>query len=316
MKEIPNNQHSSHYDYEIDLRELFFVLWNGKKLIISITAVFALVAVFYSLSLPDKYRSITVVSSAQSGGGGGLSGALGQLGGLASFAGVNIGGGESSEAQVAKEIMRSRWFIEEFIRKNNLALEVFAVQGWDKDSNQLEINSNVYDVESSLWVQDAVSGKILEPTGWELYETFSGMFTVSEDERSGLISISVEYFSPEIAKKWVDLLIIGINQHMQSRKLNKVNLNIQYLEAQIQKTSSAEMREVFYTIIEEQIKSKMLAEASPEYAFVTVSPAMVPVEKFEPKRSTICILLTLLGGIIAVLFVLARHFVFNINGKK
>ena len=316
MKEISNNQHSSHYDYEIDLRELFFVLWNGKKLIISITAVFALVAVFYSLSLPDKYRSTTVVSSAQGGGGGTLSGALGQLGGIASFAGVNIGGGESSEAQVAKEIMRSRWFIEEFIRKNNLALEVFAVQGWDKDSNQLEINSNVYDVESSLWVQDAVSGKILEPTGWELYETFSGMFTVSEDERSGLMSISVEYFSPEIAKKWVDLLIIGINQHMQSRKLNKVNLNIQYLEAQIQKTTSAEMREVFYTIIEEQIKSKMLAEASPEYAFVTVSPAMVPVEKFEPKRSTICILLTLLGGIIAVLFVLARHFIFNINGKK
>lgn len=316
MKEISNNQHLSHYDYEIDLRELFFVLWNGKKLIISITAVFALVAVFYSLSLPDKYRSTTVVTSAQGGSGGGLSSALGQLGGLASFAGVNIGGGESSEAQVAQEIMRSRWFIEEFIRKNNLALEVFAVQGWDKDSNQLEINSDVYDVESSLWVQDAVSGKILEPTGWELYETFSGMFTVSEDERNGLISISVEYFSPEIAKKWVDQLVIGINQHMQSRKLDKVNLNIQYLEAQIQKTSTAEMREVFFTIIGEQIKSKMLAEASPEYAFVTVSPAMVPVEKFEPKRSTICILLTLLGGIIAALFVLVRHFIFNINGKK
>ena len=27
------------------------------------------------------------------------------------------------------------------------------------------------------------------------------------------------------------------------------------------------MQEVFYTIIEEQIKSKMLAEASPDYAF-------------------------------------------------
>jgi len=87
-----------------------------------------------------------------------------------------------------------------------------------------------------------------------------------------------------------------------------VNINIQYLEAQIEKTSIAEMREVFYTIIEEQIKSKMLAEASPEYAFVTVSPAMVPEEKSQPKRALICILGTLLGGMLSVLWVLVRHY--------
>jgi LPS O-antigen subunit length determinant protein (WzzB/FepE family) len=316
MKEISNNQHPSHYDYEIDLRELFSVLWNGKKLIVGITAVFAITAVFYSLSIPNQYRATTVVSSAQGGGGGGLSNALGQLGGLASFAGVSLGSGESSEAQIAQEIMRSRWFIEKFVRKNNLAVEVFAAQGWDSESKQLEINSDYYDVESSLWVQDPVTGKTLEPNGWQLYQAFSGKFSVSEDDRSGLISISVEYFSPEIAKQWVDQLVVGINQYMQSRKLDKVNLNIQYLEAQIQKTSTAEMREVFFTIIGEQIKSKMLAEASPEYAFVTVSPAMVPVEKSGPGRSTICILFTFLGGIISVLLVLVRHFVFNNNGKK
>jgi len=303
------------YDDEIDLRELFSVLWDGKKLIVGITAVFALVAVFYALSIPNQYRATALVLPAE-GSGGGLSGALGQLGGLASLAGVSIGGGESSEAQVAQEIMRSRGFIEEFISENNMDVEVFAAQGWDRGSNQIEINSDLYDVDSSLWLRDAPAGKIVEPTGWELYKSFSGMFSVSEDKKTGMISISVEYFSPEIAKQWVDQLIIGINQHMQSRKLDKVNINIQYLEAQIQKTSIAEMREVFYTIIEEQIKSKMLAEASPEYAFVTVSPAMVPEEKSQPKRALICILGTLLGGMLAVLLVLVRHYAFNGNNKK
>ena len=295
------------YDDEIDLRELFSVLWDGKKLIVGITAVFALVAVFYALSIPNQYRATALVSPAE-GSGGGLSDALGQLGGLASLAGVSIGGGESSEAQVAQEIMRSRGFIEEFISENNIDVEVFAAQGWDRGSNQLEINSDLYDVDSSLWLRDAPAGKTVEPTGWELYKSFSGMFSVSEDKKTGMISISVEYFSPEIAKQWVDQLIIGINQHMQSRKLDKVNINIQYLEAQIQKTSIAEMREVFYTIIEEQIKSKMLAEASPEYAFVTVSPAMVPEEKSQPKRALICILGTLLGGMLSVLWVLVMHY--------
>ena len=295
------------YDDEIDLRELFSVLWAGKKLIVGITAIFALVAVFYALSIPNQYRATAIVSPAQDGGGG-LSGALGQLGGLASLAGVSIGGGESSEAQVAQEIMRSRGFIEEFISENNLAVEVFAAEGWDMGSNQLEINADIYDVDSSLWLRDASAGKTADPSGWELFKKFSGMFSVSEDKKTGMVSISVEYFSPQLAKEWVDRLVIGINQHMQSRKLEKVNINIQYLEAQIEKTSIAEMREVFYTIIEEQIKSKMLAEASPEYAFVTVSPAMVPEEKSQPKRALICILGTLLGGMLSVLWVLVRHY--------
>ena len=295
------------YDDEIDLRELFSVLWAGKKLIVGITAIFALVAVFYALSIPNQYLATAIVSPAQDGGGG-LSGALGQLGGLASLAGVSIGAGESSEAQVAQEIMRSRGFIEEFISENNLAVEVFAAKGWDMASNQLDIDSDLYDVGSSQWVRDIPKGKVLVPSGLELFKKFSEMFSVSDDKKTGMVSISVEYFSPQLAKEWVDRLVIGINQHMQSRKLEKVNINIQYLEAQIEKTSIAEIREVFYTIIEEQIKSKMLAEASPEYAFVTVSPAMVPEEKSQPKRALICILGTLLGGMLSVLWVLVRHY--------
>jgi uncharacterized protein involved in exopolysaccharide biosynthesis len=60
----------------------------------------------------------------------------------------------------------------------------------------------------------------------------------------------------------------------------------------------------------------MVAEASTEYAFVTVSPAMVPEEKSQPKRALICILGSLLGGMLAVLLVLVRHYAFNGNNKK
>ena len=88
----------------------------------------------------------------------------------------------------------------------------------------------------------------------------------------------------------------------------EVTRNITYLEAQIKKTNIAEMKEVFYTIIEEQIKSKMLAEGSPDYAFVPVSPSMVPEEKSQPKRALICILGTLLGGMLSVLWVLVLHY--------
>ena len=95
---------------------------------------------------------------------------------------------------------------------------------------------------------------------------------------------------------------------MQNRKVEQVTKNMTYLEEQIEKTSIAEMREVFYTIIEEQIKDKMLAEASPDYAFVTVSPSMIPEQKSQPQRSVICVFGTLFGGFLSVAWVLTSHY--------
>ena len=134
------------------------------------------------------------------------------------------------------------------------------------------------------------------------------MVSIEEDKKSGLVSVSIEHFSPQIAKEVLDLYVTAINKHMQTRQVAKVSNNISYLEVQIAKTSIAEMREVFYAIIEEQTKSKMMAEASPDYAFAYVSPVRVPQEKSKPKRAQICISITLLGGFLSVLFVIVRHF--------
>ena len=299
-KNMPEQYMTSQYDDEIDLRELFAVLWAGRIKIVAITAIFAMVSVIYALSIPNQYKATALLSSADSSGGG-LSGALGQLGGLASLAGVSLGGGESSKGQIAQEIMKSWSFIEGFVEDNNLAVGVYAADGWDKSSNELQINSGLYDVSKSQWLVEP-------PSSWSLFKAFSGILSVSEDKKSGLVSVSIEYYSPLIAKQWLDLYVAAINEHMQKREMAKVTRNIEYLQAQIKKTNIAEMQEVFYTIIEEQIKSKMLAEASPEYAFVAVSPSMVPEQKSQPKRALMCILGTLLGGMLSVLLVLVLHY--------
>lgn len=300
-------QNDTQYDDEIDLRELFMVLWAGKIKIIAITALFAIASVIYALSVPNQYKATALLAPAQSSGGG-LSGALGQLGGLASLAGVSIGGGESSEAQIAQEIMKSWSFIESFIADNDLAVEVFAAEGWSKGSNELQINDDVYDTQNKQWLVENEAGVMGPPSSWSLFKAFSGRLAVSEDKKSGLVSVSIEYYSPQIAKQWLDMYVSAVNAHMQQRQVAKVTNNINYLQAQIEKTSIAEMREVFYTIIEEQTKNKMVAEASPEYAFVAVSPSMVPEEKSQPKRALICILGTLLGGMLSVLLVLIMHY--------
>jgi LPS O-antigen subunit length determinant protein (WzzB/FepE family) len=303
---MPNNMPvqdmRDQYDDEIDLRELFAVLWAGRVKIVAITAIFAIASIFYALSVPNQYKADVLLSPTVSSGGG-LSGALGQLGGLASLAGVSMGGGNNSDGKVAIKIMQSWSFIEGFIDNNNLEVGLSAIYGWDQATNKLLINTATYDPESEKWLSD--DGM---PSSWELYQSFLGRLSVSEDKKSGLLKVSIEYYSPLIAKQWLDLYVAAINAHMQQREMAKVTRNIEYLQIQIKKTSIAEMQEVFYTIIEEQIKNKMLAEASPEFVFYSVSPSMVPEVKSQPKRALICILGTLLGGMLSVLVVLVSHY--------
>ena len=301
-------QPQAHYDDEINLRELFTVLWVGKIKIIAITAMFAIMSVFYALSVPNQYKaSVSLVPAQQQSGG--ISGALAQLGGIASLAGVSLGSGDSSESQIAQRIMQSWSFIDDFIKSNNLEIDIFAAEGWDRASGKLNIDEDLYNSGTTQWlVKNEETNKVGMPSSWRLFETFTEILSVSEDKKTGLVSMSIEYYSPQIAKQWLDMYISAINKHMQERQMAKVTRNIEYLEAQIAKTTIAEMQEVFYTIIEEQLKSKMLAEANPDYAFVAVSPSMVPEQKSQPKRALICILGTLLGGMLSILMVLIMHY--------
>lgn len=299
-------QYETQYEDEIDLRELFGVLWADKIKIIAITTIFAISSLIYSLSIPNQYKAIALLAPASDGGG--LSDTLGQLGGLASLAGVSIGSGESSESQIAQEIMKSWSFLESFIADNDIAVEIYAAEGWSRGSNELKINQDVYDSESKEWLIEDDSGVVGPPSSWELFKKFSESVEVSEDRRTGFVSVSIEHYSPQIAKQWLDLYISAINKNMQMRQIEKVSNNISYLEAQIRKTAIAEMQEVFYTLIAEQTKDKMVAEASPDYAFVAVSPSMVPEEKSQPQRALICILGTLMGGILSILLLSVMHY--------
>ena len=296
------------YEDEIDLRELFGVLWREKKKIIGITSCFAIFSVLLAFWLPKQYTALVVLAPAQQETGG-LSGALGQLGGLASLAGVDIGARESSESKIAQEVMRSWSFIDAFIVKNKLAVEIYAGSRWREEENELAIDDDLDDVDTQQWlIEDDDTGGLRPPTSWELFEKFQERLSVSEDKLTGLVSVSIEYVSPYIAKEWVDLYVKAINTHMQVREVNKVNRNIDYLQNQIAKTAIAEMQEVLYTLVEEQIKEKMVAEASPDYAFLIVSPSMLPEEKSKPNRALICVLGILVGGMLSVLLVLVTHY--------
>jgi len=292
---------------EIDLRELFGVLWAGKWWIILITALFAIASVVYALSLPNEYKATAIVAPASGQGGGGLNALAGQLGGLASIAGVNLGSPETTDAVVAMELMKTWGFADEFIKRHSLQVPLFAAIGWNASKEEFIFDEKLYDIEAGKWIREAPKGKTSEPTSWELFGVFTKGLTVTQNKETGLIVVGFMSYSPEYAQRITQWLIEDVNSKMKERALKDASNNIDYLEQQINKTPLSDMQNVFYSLIQEQTKSKMLAEASDEYVFKTISSALVPEVKTRPGRAMICILGVLLGGFLSLIFVLVKN---------
>ena len=294
-------------DDEIDLAELFRALWAGRWWIITSGLICTLVAVGIALWLPNIYHAEAKLAPSAEQQGGGLSALAGQFGGLASLAGISLGGGGSDKVGLAIEVAKSRQFVTAFIRRHQLEVPLMAVTTMDKQTGELVIDPALYDVNSSKWVREVKPPKSVEPTDWELYKVFSDLFAIDQDKKTGMVTVGIDYFSPVVAKQWVDWLVADLNATMKQRDQTDTERNIAYLKEQLEKTSVADMQTVFYKLIEEQTKTLMLAEVNPEYVFKTLDPAVVPEEKAKPKRALMVVLGGILGGMLGIMLVLARH---------
>ena len=305
-------QNTEAFDDEIDLRELFTVLWDGKLVVTLITGFVAVCAVLYALWLPNIYESKALLAPKGEDGAGGLAGLARQYGGLASLAGINIGGGggESSKSMMAQQKIQSLDFFTRHLYEK-IVLDLMAVDHWAAESGALIYDSEVFDVENQKWVRDISYPRQVKPSPQEAHEAFLEVLTLSEDQKTSLVTIAIKHQSPVVAQAWVALIIEAVTDELRGSDVEEARGSIAFLEQQRAQTSLVSLDEVFAQLIEEQTKTIMLANVSKDYVFNVIDPAVVPELKSEPKRALICILGTLLGGMFGVLLVLVRHYAFG-----
>ena len=296
---------------EISLKELIFQLWQRKILIMVVTGLFVAGAVIFSLSLPNKYQAEVMLIPSEDGQGGGLASLASQFGGLAGMTGMNLAGNVSKKPQIALQLLKSKTFLIDFIKKNQLEVLLFAAKDWDPKIDTIIINDELYDTESKLWVREFEFPKTLVPSEQEVYEQFIEMIEFVIDNREGTFRISVEYFSPKLAALWANMLVHDINEHMRQIDITQANKSIDFLNQQLNNTRLKATETVFFSLIEEQTKKTMLAQVQEDYVFVIIDPAIAPENKSNPKRALICILFFLLGGVLACGYVLMNNIFVN-----
>ena len=294
-------------DSEIDLKELVMVLWSGKWLISAVTGTAAIISLVFALSLPNTYTASALLAPAKSGGG--LPGVMKQYGGLASLAGVSFSGGDpDSRAQLGMQLMKSRAFIDDFIDRHDILPELMAVKSWNPVSGELIFDPEVYDAANETWATEVKSLKLMRPSAHRARKAFSAILTVAQDRDTQYITVSIEHRSPVVARNWVGWLVEDINAAVKAQDVAEAEKSIEYLKRQVAKTSLADLQVVFFELIQSQTETVMLAEVRPEYVFKTIDPAVVPEARSKPNRALICVLGTLLGGMLGVVIVLIRHY--------
>ena len=313
MSESPRHlsNQSPDFEDEIDLRELIRVLWQGKFWIIGTTFIAAVISIAIALRQPNIYRAEALLVATDEGSGG-LSRLASQYGGLATLAGVNIPSGNSNQKTIGIAKLQSRRFIADFVERRNILPELMAASAYNTITGELSYDLEIFDPETSIWTRDVELPSQKKPSSQQAFLKMTQILSVTEDITTGFVTVSIENLSPLIASEWVMWLVDDLNREMMLEATAESEQSINYLTEQLQNTQIVALQQVFYSLIEEQTKTLMLANSRPEYLFQTIDPAIASESRYGPNRRLTVVLGTIFGGILSVLGVLIRHYSFRI----
>ena len=309
MQKIDSNKQANDFDDEIDLRELFFVLIQGKWMIAFMTAFFSIVGIIYSLSLPNIYESKALLAPVDESSSL-ISGALSQYSGLAGLAGINLPTGDtSSNHKKAIELMSSLNFFENFLMPKIFLPDLMAIKSWDEEKNIIIYDDNIFQKNSNTWVRDFSYSQKLIPSAQESFEVFKdNNLNISEDRKTGYIALSIKHQSPQLAKQWVEIIVEEINSYYRQKDKEESEKAVIYLNKQIANNSLSEIRQVTASLLEKEIQKLTLVEANKDYVFEYVYPPSAMEKKAEPNRYLIFILSLILGAFLGMIIVLFKHY--------
>ena len=213
--------------------------------------------------------------------------ALSGIGGLASLVGLGGAGSRESEALA---VLKSRALTSAYIQANEL-LPIIFHDRWDSEAHKWKSDKN---------------GKV--PTLEDGYTVFDkSIRLVIENRKTGLITISVTWRDPKLAKQWVDGLVSAANEFLRRQAIERSTNNLEYLQKVLEKTSIVTMKDTISKLMETELKKQMMASGNSDYAYRIVDPAVVPEHKVSPKRSIFAVIGSAFGCMIWFFVVTSRN---------
>lgn len=289
---------------EVSLYSLITLLFRKWYILAAFGVSFGAAALTYALFQPNIYRATVLMMPAESSQN--LLSNLGGLAGMASMAGISLPDTGKDKSKLAVSMLESYGFITDFIAKYDLIVPIMAAEGWDMESDTLLLDPDVYDKNNNTWVRQVEAPFKPKPSLQEAYREFKKILNVEQDPETKFYKLSIDYYSPKMAAQWANAMADELNAALSAADKQEAADSVAYLEDLMRDTNLAELRSVFSTLMEEQIKAKMLTEIKKDYAMKIVDAAFEPEVKDRPKRLLIGVIAGFFGGIIGIIVVFFR----------
>ena len=279
---------------EIDLLELIRNLLQAWKVILGIIIICTGLAVAYALNAPEVFKAESLLAPAEEEKSA-ASSSLGQFGGLAAMAGISIPSSSNIERVLAT--LETREFLKKFISSQKL-LPIIFDDLWDESSNSWRLIKG----QEELTVEDGIL-------------PLQGAIEVDQ-EKSGLITLSISWKDPDIAAQWANYLVKQLNEQLRQKAIADSKKRVGYLEQELAKTTLQDMRAVLYNLLESEKQKAMLANVNEDFALEVIDPAVAPETREKPKRKLIVALGVVCGGFLGIFAVFFAQFLKKLKSSN
>ncbi len=274
---------------DLSIFDIISLVLRHKIWVIILTFLGATAGVLIAIFQQPVYRAETLLSVVEKADTrSSLAGLASQFGGLAGAVNLGVTG---SDKNVAIAVLRSRAFIIKFIRHRDIEKILF--------SNRLA-------PDAKTWAADLGGA----PTDNELFELFrSQIFAVREDNKTGLISVSVEWQDSHVAADWANEIVREVNAQLRARARTRARNSVEYLESEAARISNMDTQKAIYSLIGQQINEIMIANVTEEYAFEVVDPATAsdPDDYVKPRKVFLLASGLIAGFLLAIGLVVGRE---------
>jgi capsular polysaccharide biosynthesis protein len=163
-----------------------------------------------------------------------------------------------------------------------------------------------------LW--DAATGKWKvppdeQPTAAKAYKRFDKMRTITKNSKTGLISLDLDWRDRLEAASLVNTLVEKVNAEMRQRATQNADVSMRYLQHELTVTADIGTVDSLNRLMQTEIRQKMLADVTEEYAFKFVDRALPPDvdDPISPKKMILVPAGFLLGLVMGVVGALILH---------
>lgn len=308
------------------------------KLIVIITLFSLTTGLAYSLFLNNRYVAATTfiprTSSSSSIGGG-------NLGGLASLAGINLGGMGNEEEippSIYPRLVKSISFREEILDRDLSPFYSGSLRDYINEEERIKESTPIVE---ELEV-DGTFFRITE-SDYDRYEYLNDNLKVTPNDKEGFVSVSFECENPNISAKVVDITRTKLEREVINFRLSKSkqeldfimerykDIQVEFLKKQREFTTFQDQNSVISTskastqldnlrteyelissVFQElgkQVETAKIQVNKETPVFTIIEEVSIPYKKTFPRRGVIVAGFTFLGLLGSFIYILMPFFV-------